>query len=437
MIRGTFRLAAGAALAGALWPAAATADTPSAAWQCRASVVREVSPLQRFEPLVANGDPSTGGDRPACAPDFEGIPVFDGTASFAPARVRLAEPNATTAATPATAEPRDQSVSATAYADEAVVDLGGGSLEVTATDLRAEATGRCVGGAPAVAGTSHVDTLSVNGQVLSLQDNGFFEVTRQVGASPLGDVVRIVANDTVRTATGVTVQALRIELLSAAGAPLASVVLGEAKASASDLTCAPPATPPEEPPADPPANPPGNQPPGDQPAGTSTTTTVTTAAPAPTPAPVRGSGSPVTPTKVVVNGSGGGCGRVSMWFSKVAKRGTLKGRPRSATSRYGTRVVLRGVLRSCGGKPIVGARLDVVHRFGSKVRTKTGLKSRAGGALTLILPMNLATRTITIAYRGDLARKKVTSSRVLRLTVEDGKGHVLHAAPKAKGKRLA
>ena len=59
------------------------------------------------------------------------------------------------------------------------------------------------------------------------------------------------------------------------------------------------------------------------------------------------------------------------------------------------------------------------------------------GALTLILPMNLATRTISIRYRGDLNSKKITSKQILRLTVKDGKGKVIFKAPPKKRKTLA
>lgn len=97
------------------------------------------------------------------------------------------------------------------------------------------------------------------------------------------------------------------------------------------------------------------------------------------------------------------------------------------TNRYGRRVVIRGTLRSTRtGKGIQGARVDVYHLVGAKRRslTKTGLKTRAGGALTLILPLDLDTRRIRFAYRA-LRPGPVTSERTLALTVRDRAGRVV------------
>lgn len=97
------------------------------------------------------------------------------------------------------------------------------------------------------------------------------------------------------------------------------------------------------------------------------------------------------------------------------------------TNRYGRRVVIRGTLRSTRtGKGIQGARIDVYHLVGKRKRslTKTGLKTRAGGALTLILPLDLDTRKIRFAYRA-LRPGPVTSERTLSLTVRDKKGKIL------------
>lgn len=117
------------------------------------------------------------------------------------------------------------------------------------------------------------------------------------------------------------------------------------------------------------------------------------------------------------------CGRISMRF--------VRGRRnvgRSMTSRFGTRTVTRGRLVTCGANPrsIVGARIDVVHILpdGRRLR-KTGLRSRAGGKLTLILPIDLRSRRIEYAYRPDLRSSRVTSRVRLRLTVRNRSGRVL------------
>ena len=115
-------------------------------------------------------------------------------------------------------------------------------------------------------------------------------------------------------------------------------------------------------------------------------------------------------------------GRLRMWFVKSHTRDR-----RSLTSRFGHRVVTRGVLRTRGGRGIVGARIDVYHirADGKRRLVKTGLKSRAGGALTLILPNNVDTRTIEYAYRA-LRPGPITSRQRLRLTVRTKSGRIYH-----------
>ena len=118
------------------------------------------------------------------------------------------------------------------------------------------------------------------------------------------------------------------------------------------------------------------------------------------------------------------CGRVDMFF---VRRG-MKSVGRSFTSRFGTRTVTRGRLVTCGAnpRPIVGARIDVVHVLtAGQRRRKTGLRSRAEGKLTLILPNDLRSRRIEYAYRPDLRSKRVTSRVSLRLTVRNSRGRVV------------
>jgi hypothetical protein len=104
--------------------------------------------------------------------------------------------------------------------------------------------------------------------------------------------------------------------------------------------------------------------------------------------------------------------RLRVWFVKT--------RTRRHTSRYGTRVVTRGRLLDRAGKPVRGARIDVFHRLrstGHRRLLKTGLKTRADGRITLILPLNVDTRTIEYDYRA-LRPGPITSRQLLRLTVK-------------------
>jgi hypothetical protein len=104
--------------------------------------------------------------------------------------------------------------------------------------------------------------------------------------------------------------------------------------------------------------------------------------------------------------------RLRVWFVKT--------RTRRHTSKYGTRVVTRGRLLDRAGKPVRGARIDVFHRLrstGHRRLLKTGLKTRADGRITLILPLNVDTRTIEYDYRA-LRPGPITSRQLLRLTVK-------------------
>lgn len=118
--------------------------------------------------------------------------------------------------------------------------------------------------------------------------------------------------------------------------------------------------------------------------------------------------------------------KVRMWFVKARKRG------KRYTSRYGTRVVTRGTLRTRSGRSIQGARIDVYHirRDGKRKLLKTGLKTRRYGRLTLILPNNVDTRTIEYAYRA-VRPGPITSRARLRLKVIRN-GKVFHRKAKKK-----
>jgi hypothetical protein len=117
------------------------------------------------------------------------------------------------------------------------------------------------------------------------------------------------------------------------------------------------------------------------------------------------------------NGPPATCGRLTMYFDRNRKA--------AISNVFGNRLVTRGRLVTCDRRhrSIVGAKIDVVHIIrGQRHLIKTGLKSRPGGKLTLILPMNLTTRLIEYSYRPNLLSKKVSSRKVLRLTVHDRRG---------------
>jgi hypothetical protein len=116
---------------------------------------------------------------------------------------------------------------------------------------------------------------------------------------------------------------------------------------------------------------------------------------------------------------GGRCGKLTMYFAGNHKA--------SFRSRYGRRAVVRGRIVNCKGQSIVRARVDVIHVVkGKRHLIKTGLRSRAGGKLTLILPSNIKTRDLRFEYRGNLLSTKVTARSKLHITVRNRHGKVLH-----------
>ncbi len=117
------------------------------------------------------------------------------------------------------------------------------------------------------------------------------------------------------------------------------------------------------------------------------------------------------------------CGRLVMNFARGSRS-----LGRSYTQRFGNRTLTRGRLVTCGSnpRPIIGARLDVVHILpGNKRRRKTGLRTRANGRATLILPIDLRTRRVEYSYRPDLLSTRVTSRVTLSLTVRNSRGRIL------------
>jgi hypothetical protein len=418
-------------LTGAVAPALAQADSSAPSWNCRASLAYVtntlgIPQLARIEPFAANGnttDPLST-DRPACADDSQAVPHIG--PFNAPIDVEADAVVARTDLNPDVGAARDQTATAAVKAADATVTVGGGALVSKVGAIFSAATVDCVAGRPVFQSKSLVESISVNGQAIPIDDGTIQQISTVVNGSPLSALIRLTVNqaydsgDAASDTQGRVQQALKVELLNAPGAaPVATAVLGEAKVTRQGRTCDADntvVTPPPSP------NDPGTP-----------TTPATPAAPT-TPSiiyvPVNtggstGVGSSGNPTTIQLNGQNGGCGKLSMYF--------IPSRKQTMSSEYGHRVVTRGRIVSCGGKSIVGGRIDVFHIIkGKKVRIrKTGIRSRALGRLTLILPLNLTTRKLIFEYRGNLASSKITSRQTLSLTVRY-KGKVITKEPGPK-----
>jgi hypothetical protein len=360
----------GVVLAAVLAPAAlASAAQATPTWRCEATAVS--ASLAGYPPV----NPVTSDERP-CVSNATGLDNLPAPLGLPQDFLRAQTTSATTLASPAGAIPADQGVGAIGRIENLALGVPGTSLTLSVRVANAQATGLCIAGQPLLSGTSEVLGLSLGGQELALD-----QIARQLAAAlaPLGQVADLKVDEQLRSAGLLTERALHLRILPAAGgAPVLDVIAGEAQVGFEDVVC-------------------------DRSAQLGGLRAL------------PGSGR----LTVVANGARGGrCAKLRMYFAANKKS--------SYVSRYGHRAVVRGRLVNCRGKSIVRARIDVVHIVkGKRHLVKTGLRTRAGGKVTLILPRNLKSRNLRFEYRGNLLSSKVTTRKTLRLTVRSRHGRIL------------
>jgi hypothetical protein len=358
-----------AALASAAYAAPST-------WQCGASAESTtLAGNPAIAPVTANANPcvsnSTGADS---VPPGAGVP---------PSALTAQSLSATTIATPEDEIPAHQGVGAVGRVENLGLQVppGVGTTVLGVREAIAHAGAVCVDGTPLLDGSSEVNGVTLGGQAVPVE-----QAAQQLATqlAPLGDVVSLKFDEQVRTASSLIVRALHLRVLSAAGTPVLDLVAGEARVGYTGDVC----------------DPAGQTPGGGDGSG-------------------NRSGTAATARSLLANGvRGGTCGRLRMYFATNHKS--------SLRNRYGHRAVVRGRIVNCKGHSIVRARIDVVHVIkGKRHLVKTGLRSRAGGQLTLILPSNIKTRDLRFEYRGNLLSTKVTSRSKLHVTVRNRSGKVL------------
>jgi hypothetical protein len=324
-----------------------------------------------FNPVTTSANPcvsnATGADT---LPDSVGAP---------PSAIDAKTSSATTIAAPPDEIAANQSVAGIGRVENLALRLppGVGAVVLGVREANARATGSCVHGSPVLDATSEINGVTLGGQEIPTD-----QIAQQLGSQlgPLGLVVDVKVDEQLRTASSLTVRALHLRVLAAAGTPVLDVIAGEARTGYSGAVC---------------------DPTGQIPGGGSTRDGSRTAA------------------SLLANGvRGSTCARLRMRFAGNHKT--------TYASRLGRRTVVRGRIVNCKGKSIVRARIDVVHVINGKRKlVKTGLRSRAGGNLTLILPSNMKTRDLRFEYRGNLLSTKVTSRSTLHVTVRNRKGKVV------------
>ncbi|HWH12444.1 MAG TPA: choice-of-anchor P family protein [Solirubrobacteraceae bacterium] len=376
--------------------APASAFTSSPLWTCRGSALSaSVSGQNRVEPVVANGNPDTGN---GASPNYAQCVNSDvgennlATPVGLPANFLSAPTaDASTTISPEIGPSIQQTFVSKGGVENLALNLGGPTTILGVGAANASVTGTCKGSTPTLTGQSQAVNLTLGGSVLSLDP--LLTAVSQLLA-PLHEIISIKVNEQIRTATGLTVNALHITILnSTTNAPVVDLIVGQAVGGFDPNVCNPNAQY---------VIPPGIVGSG----GTNS------------------SNSGVGLTNQAYNGNIGSsngpqatCGHLTMYF--------VANHTKSLTDTYGQRQVTRGRIVSCGSKPksIVGARIDVIHIVnGTRHLIKTGLRSRPGGLLTLILPLNLTSRSIEYDYRGKLNSTHVTSKQVLSLTVKTRAG---------------
>jgi hypothetical protein len=371
----------------------ASAASAAPSWECKASAVwASVAGNSAINPITSSSKP--------CASDTTGLDNLPSPLGLPLNLLTARTTSATTSATPAGAGAAGQSVSATGRIENLTLGLGAPAPPLTLAVADATASAVCQNGQPALAGSSEVLGATLGGQSVPLD-----ELAQRLSAAlaPLDQVVDLKVEEQVRDATSLTQRALHLKVLNATGTPLLEVVAGEARAGFDAGVCDPTSAPNGPGGPDGPGGKPGGPGgPGSTSSGSNPSTTASGAA----------------SRDALVNGvHGSTCARLRMHFTNGK---------RSIASRFGTRKVVRGRIVNCKGKSIVRARIDVVHVVNGKRRlVKTGLRSREGGKLTLILPLNIKTRELRFEYRANLRSTKVTSRSVLHITVRDRRGRTL------------
>jgi hypothetical protein len=375
----------GAGLVAVLASAAlASAAQAQPSWQCSASA--ESSSLvgnPGANPVVASANPCVSN-----ATGLDNAPAAIGAPSDA---VSAQTASATTIANPENEIAARQAVGAIGRVENLAVQLPPGAatttLGVRAAQARVSAT--CVAGSPVLDGSSETNGLTIGGQEVPIEQAG--QQLAQALA-PLGDVVDLKFDEQVRTGNSLAINALHLKVLSAAGTPVLEVIAGVANVAFNGKVC----------------DPTGQTPTGPGSNGANSGNGG------------NGSANSGDSRTLLANGvRGSTCGKLTMYFTANHKR--------SLTSRLGKRQVVRGRIVNCAGHSIVRARIDVIHvlKNGKRKLVKTGLRSRDGGKLTLILPLNLKTRDLRFEYRGNLLSTKVTSRSTLHIKVRNRKGKLI------------
>jgi hypothetical protein len=361
--------------------AMASAAQAQPSWQCSASAVSSsLAGNPAANPVTSSANP--------CVSNGTGLDSLPTPLGVPPGGLTAQTSSATTIATPADEIPARQGVGSVGRVENLSIQLppGSGTTALGVRAANAQTSGVCVAGSPVLDGSSEATGVTLGGQEVPIADAAQ-QLAQQL--APLGDAVDLKFDEQIRTGSSLTVNAVHLKVLSAAGTPVLDVVAGQAQTGFAGTIC---------------------DPRGQTPVGGGNGNGNGNGS-------GSGSANSAGSRTLMANGvRGSTCGRLTMFFSANHKR--------SLTGRLGRRQVVRGRIVNCAGHSIVRARIDVIHvlKNGKRKLVKTGLRSRDAGKLTLILPMNIKTRDLRFEYRGNLLSSKVTSRSTLHIKVRNRKG---------------
>jgi len=375
----------GAGLVAVLASAAlASAAQAQPSWQCSASAVSSsLAGNPGANPVVAAANPCVSN-----ATGLDNLPAPLGVPSDA---VTARTSSAATIANPENEIAARQAVGAIGRVENLAIQLppGAGTTTLGVRAANAQVSATCVAGSPVLDGSSETTGLTIGGQEVPIEQAAQ-QLAQQL--APLGDAVDLKFDEQVRTGSSLAINAMHLKVLSAAGTPVLEVIAGVANVAFNGKVC----------------DPTGQTPTGPGSNGANSGNGA------------NGSANSAGSHSLLANGvRGSTCGKLTMYFTANHKR--------SLTSRLGKRQVVRGRIVNCAGHSIVRARIDVIHvlKNGKRKLVKTGLRSRDGGKLTLILPLNLKTRDLRFEYRGNLLSTRVTSRSTLHIMVRNRKGKLV------------
>jgi hypothetical protein len=376
----------GAGLVAVLASAAlASAAQAQPSWQCSASAASSsLAGNPGANPVVAAANP--------CVSNATGLDNLPSPLGIPADAVSARTSSATTVANPENEIAARQAVGAIGRVENLAVQLppGAGTTTLGVRAANAQVSATCVAGSPVLDGSSETTGLTIGGQEVPIEQAAQ-QLAQQL--APLGDVVDLKFDEQVRTGSSLAINAMHLKVLSAAGTPVLEVIAGVANVAFNGKVC---------------------DPTGQTPTGPGSSNGANSGNGA------NGSANSAGSHSLLANGvRGSTCGKLTMYFTANHKR--------SLTSRLGKRQVVRGRIVNCAGHSIVRARIDVIHvlKNGKRKLVKTGLRSRDGGKLTLILPLNLKTRDLRFEYRGNLLSTRVTSRSTLHIKVRNRKGKLV------------